>query len=334
MLQNQYQGERMCHNVILINKKRKIVFTIFILFFAQISRLQAQQESMRMMYPMMPLSINPARAGASKVASITGFYRKKPLFSLPGLTSLSQQYLSFDMPINQEQWGFGFLGYNSSQAFADGTGTIASNLGLAAVVSRRFDLGDGHEISVGANLGVNQKPVITSAGTTILKGSYGFGLMYKKRAVQLGISRPSAYINPDGKAVNPLYAHGEVLMDLSTGDKLRLGSVVRYQQVGSQTDTKVDFYGVYWFRETIGLGAWYLPTGAEIGNTAFLGSLQVALGRNFMVSYAYDFLGKSIAMNPIGSSSSTVNDSGNGFHQIGIRFEIDMGNGKLQSFRP
>ncbi|MEY2792483.1 MAG: hypothetical protein RJA76_475 [Bacteroidota bacterium] len=324
----------MCHNVILKPNQFKIVYTILLLFFLQTFTLHAQQEAMRMMYPMMPMSINPARAGASKVASIIGFYRKKPLFSLPGMTSLSQQYVSFDMPIQDEKWGFGFLGFNSSQVFADGTGTIASNLGLAGVLSRRFILGDGHEISIGGNIGINQKPVITSNGNTILKASYGLGILYQKRNIQLGMSRPSSYVDDSNSSVSPIYFHGEVLMDLASGDKLRLGSVLKHQKYGTMSDTKVDFYGVYWFQEVVGIGAWYLNSGAEMGNTAFLGSAQVALGRNFMVSYAYDFLGKSITLNSTGSINSSSNDASSGFHQIGIRYEIDLGNGKLQSFRP
>lgn len=324
----------MCHNVILKTINVKIVYTILFFNCFILIPAKAQQEALRMMYPMMPMSINPARAGLAKVASVTGFYRKKPLFSLPGLTSLSQQYLSFDMPINNESWGIGFLGYNSSQAFADGAGAIAANLGIAGVLSRKFVIGDGHELSVGANIGVNQKPVITANGSTVLSGSYGIGMMYQKRNVQFGISRPSAYFDGNASSLSPIYVHGEVMMDLASGDKVRLGSVLKHASLGSYSDTKVDFYGVYWFQEVVGIGAWYLNTGAEMGNAAFLGSAQVALGRNFMISYAYDFLGKSITLNPVGSSNSLTNDASSGFHQIGIRYEIDLGNGKLNDFRP
>lgn len=37
----------------------------------------AQQEALRMVYPFMPLSLNPAEAGANGVISVTGIYRKK-----------------------------------------------------------------------------------------------------------------------------------------------------------------------------------------------------------------------------------------------------------------
>lgn len=324
----------MCHIVRKVAINLLLITSYLLTLTLYLSPLtsNAQQESLRMMYPMMPMSINPAQAGSSKVASIVGFYRKKPLFSLPGLLSLSQQYLSFDMPIQQETWGVGFLGFNSSQAFADGSGAIASNLGLAGVVSKRFVLGEGHELSVGGNIGVNQKPVITSNGTTVLSGSYGFGLMYQKGYFKFGVSRPSTYIT--GASISPLYAHTEAMMNLSSGDKFRFGSVLKYVKSNTFSATNIDFYGVYWFQEVVGIGAWYMNTGAEAGNTALLGSAQVALTRNFMVTYAYDFLGKSITLNLPGSSTSNTSNANSGFHQIGIRYEIDMGNGKLADFRP
>ena len=38
----------------------------------------AQQEALRLVYPFMPLSLNPAEAGANGVISVTGIYRKSP----------------------------------------------------------------------------------------------------------------------------------------------------------------------------------------------------------------------------------------------------------------
>jgi type IX secretion system PorP/SprF family membrane protein len=320
----------MCHNVSLSPRKSKIAQAIFVFICFQIHATFAQQESIRMMYPFMPMSINPAKAGSSHVANISGVYRRKPLITPPGLVGLSQQYLSFDFPIRKGEWGVGFLGFNSSQSFADGTGAIASNLGIAGVLSRRFLLAEDHELFLGANMGVNQMPVITATGSTILKGSYGLGLLYQYQQFQLGISRPSAYF--EGSSRNaPIYVQGQYLMKLEHGDRLRLGVVVRTIK---DLPTKIDLHGVYWFQERVGVGAWYLATGAEMGNTALLGSLQVSLGPRMMVSYAYDFLGKSLTIATPGSTQTSSNDSGSGFHQIGLRFQLDMGNGKYEEFRP
>lgn len=84
----------------------------------------AQQEALRMVYPFMPLSLNPAEAGANGVISVTGIYRKKPLIQQFGMSSSSQQYFSFDKPIKNNSWGMGFLAYNTDQAYAMPLGVL------------------------------------------------------------------------------------------------------------------------------------------------------------------------------------------------------------------
>jgi hypothetical protein len=79
----------------------------------------------------------------------------------------------------------------------------------------------------------------------------------------------------------------------------------------------------------VGAGLWYQGTGSEFGDAALLLSAEVALGRNFRVGYAYDLLGKQVALTtPMSSGVAS------GFHQIFIRYEIDTGNGKIAEFRP
>jgi hypothetical protein len=103
----------------------------------------AQQEALRMVYPFMPLSLNPAEAGANGVISVTGIFRKKPMFQQFGMSSSSQQYFSFDKPIQNNSWGMGFLAYNTDQAYALPFGGIASNLGLAGLLAKSISLGRG-----------------------------------------------------------------------------------------------------------------------------------------------------------------------------------------------
>ena len=319
----------MCHNVRFRNKKIKIVVTILGIVFLQSTFLFGQQESLRGMYPFMPMGINPGRAGVSGVASIVGIYRKKPLIAPPGLSTISQQYLSFDMPLHKGDWGLGFMGFNSSQSFADGSGAISSNLGIVGIVSKHFVLGEEKTLSLGGSVGLNQVPLVSSTGNAILKGSYGLGVFYNCNRIELGVSAPSVYF--EGSGVIPIFGHAQYLMDLENGDKVRMGAVAR--RVG-QISTKVDLYGVYWFQELVGLGIWYMDTGAELGNTALLGTLQIALGRKAIVNYGYDFLGKSLVINSFGNSSGSNSSVGGGFHQIGLRLDLDMKNGKYSKFRP
>lgn len=292
--------------------------------------VKAQQESIRMMYPFMPLGINPALAGSNGVASITGIYRKKPLFQ-GGIanTASSQQYFSFDMPIAREKGGIGFLAYNTDQSYALPAGGIAANLGLAAIGSKSFSWGRGNRIQLGLQIGVNQYPIIGKSGTSVLGGHYGLGFMYEKGDLKLGFSSPAISFNESYGSTNPpRYLTGEYLIQLNQ-NSLKLGSVIRYQQ----NEMKADYYTVFWFKEKVGAGVWYQATGSELGSNALIGSLEVALGKNFRVGYGYDFLGESTAYIPAGFGSSTSSERA-GFHQIFLRYEVDLGNGRIAEFRP
>lgn len=305
-----------------------LVFLIFANFFSG----KAQQESLRMLYPFLPMGINPAEAGSQGVLSMTGIYRKKPLIQTLGTLSSSQQYFSFDMPIKNESFGIGFLAFNTDQSYA-AAGGISSNLGLAGILSKSFSWGRGYKISLGANLGVNQYPILGKNGSSELGTSYGWGLQFKKESLSLGFSAPSNSLsNLAWNLTSPLYARVNYSFNLSNNNLIKVGSVARLQN-----DIKTDFYTIFWWAERIGLGVWYQQTGSEFGKHALLGSLEVPLGKNFRLGYAYDFLGESSSSIPAGLSGSTssfVSSESSGFHQIYIRYELDVGNGKLAAFRP
>ncbi|MDT8886926.1 type IX secretion system membrane protein PorP/SprF [Aquirufa sp. LEPPI-3A] len=292
--------------------------------------LLAQQESLRMVYPFMPLAINPAIAGAKGVGSITGIYRKKPLFQ-GGITNTasSQQYFSFDMPIALEKGGIGFLAYNTDQSYALASGGIAANLGLAAVAAKNFAWGRGNYFRIGVQVGVNQYPIIGKSGTSVLGGHYGWGVHYTRGDLQVGFSSPAnSFESSYGSLHKPMYLSGQYILHLNQ-HAVKLGAILRNQQ----ETMKSDYYAVFWFKEKVGAGIWYQGTGSELGSKALLGSLEVALGKNFRAGYAYDFLGESTAYFPAGFGS-TVSSERAGFHQLFIRYEVDLGNGKIAEFRP
>lgn len=292
--------------------------------------LLAQQESLRMVYPFMPLAINPAIAGAKGVGSITAIYRKKPLFQ-GGITNTasSQQYFSFDMPIAQEKGGIGFLAYNTDQSYALASGGIAANLGLAAVAAKNVAWGRGNYFRIGVQVGVNQYPIIGKSGTSVLGGHYGWGVHYTRGDLQVGFSSPAnSFESSYGSLHKPMYLSGQYILHLNQ-HAVKLGAILRNQQ----ETMKSDYYAVFWFKEKVGAGIWYQGTGSELGSKALLGSLEVALGKNFRAGYAYDFLGESTAYYPAGFGS-TVSSERAGFHQLFIRYEVDLGNGKIAEFRP
>jgi len=291
---------------------------LFLISFA----VHAQQEVLRMAYPFLPLAINPADAGAMKVFSAKGVFRKKPLFQTIGGASSSQQLMSIDMPLNKGSWGLGFLGYNTDQSYATPSGQISSNLGLSAVVSKHEHWGRGNQLSYGVNWGLNQYPIVGKSGSSELLASVGIGATYRKEALMIGISKPSNRL--DGLGDAPLYVQASYYFPIGDLHTLKMGTVLRKDQ-----QTKVDFYAVFWYQEKLGVGLWYQQTGSEFGDPALLGSLEVPLGINFRVGYSYDFLGKNVST--LGSSTTS---EASGFHQIFLRYDLDFGLGKLGSFRP
>jgi hypothetical protein len=296
---------------------KKIAFLLCLAF-----AVNAQQESLRMAYPFLPLAINPADAGAQKIFSAKGIFRKKPLFQTVGGASSSQQLMSIDMPLLQGSWGLGFLGYNTDQSYATASGMISSNLGLAVLGSKHVYWGRGNQLSYGVNVGVNQYPILGKSGSSELLGSIGIGATYRKEAFVVGISKPTNRF--DGLGDAPLYVQASYYFPVGDLHTLKVGTVLRKDQ-----QTKVDFNAVFWYQEKVGLGLWYQQTGSEFGDPALLASMEVPLGLNFRVGYSYDFLGKNVS-----TLGSTTSSEASGFHQIFLRYDLDFGLGKLGQFRP
>lgn len=293
-----------------------------------------QQEAIRMVYPFIPLSLNPAEAGSKGVISITGLYRKKPLIQQFGMSSSSQQYFSFDRPMKNNSWGMGFLAYNTDQAYATPLGGIASNLGLAGILSKGILLGRGREIRGGVQIGINQYPVIGRSGTTELTSSYGWGFMLKQKEFTVAFSKPaSQFQSMNWNSASPFYINGQYIFKGKSGNAMKSGLLIRFI---NGLETQVDLYSVFWWQERLGLGIWWQNTGSELGNPALIGSLEVPLGKNFRVAYGYDFWGENVTTLPAGISGSakiSTSTTASGFHQIFIRYELDTGNGKLAEFR-
>jgi type IX secretion system PorP/SprF family membrane protein len=314
----------------LFMSKRILFIYVFILSFSA----TAQQEAIRMVYPFIPMALNPAEAGANGVISVTGIFRKKPLIQQFGMSSSSQQYFSFDKPVKNDAWGMGFLAYNTDQAYAMPLGGIASNLGLAGILAKAISLGRGSDLRVGGQIGINQYPVIGRSGTSELTGSYGWGFLYKQDEFTLAFSQPAAQMQEmNWRSSSPMYIKGQYIFKTKSGNAIKSGSVVRFIQ---GLDTQIDLYSVFWWQERLGFGLWWQNTGSELGNPALIGSIEVPLGKNFKVGYGYDFLGENVSTLPAGisgSANATTSTTASGFHQIFLRYELDTGNGKLAEFR-
>jgi type IX secretion system PorP/SprF family membrane protein len=302
----------------------KLLLTVLI--FTQTLTTFAQQDQMYITYPFMPLNINPAYAGSREVISVSGIYRKRPLFGALGVASTTQQYFNFDMPIAQDRMAIGFQAYNAEQIVGNGTSAILGNLGLYGDFAYRLTLPNDGKLAIGVQVGVTQVPVVFSTGgtggggTTAFNSSYGAGIYYNNDDAYFGVSLLN--INASDYYNRPIFISGGYVFTIDDDFKIKTGAVVRKQSSNAGGKTVFDLNATGWINNKFGIGVWYQNTGSEISNQSILGSFQIQL-KKFQIGYAYDFSG----------SGNTNTISSEGFHQIMLKYEIDAGNGKSGVFR-
>jgi type IX secretion system PorP/SprF family membrane protein len=310
----------------MMNKILK--YLLAILLFSQAFHIQAQQDQLYITYPFMPLNVNPAYAGSREVISISGIYRKRPLFGALGVASTTQQYFNFDMPIAQDKMAIGFQAYNAEQVLGNGGTGLLGNLGLYGDFAYRITLPNDGKLAIGVQYGITQVPAFIGSGgsggvgTTGFNSSIGGGIYYNNDDAYVGISMLN--INATDSYNRPLYITGGYVFTIDDEFKIKTGALVRKisSNLGGKTD--FDLNATAWINDKYGIGVWYQNTGSELSNTAILGSFQVQL-KKIQIGYAYDFSGSG--------NSGAISSGKEGFHQIMLRYEIDSGNGKSGVFR-
>ncbi len=306
--------------------KQTLRFILIVFLFTQTLITFAQQDQMYITYPFMPLNINPAYAGSREVISVSGIYRKRPLFNSLNFASTTQQYFNFDMPIAQDRMAIGFQAYNAEQVVGNGTSAILGNLGLYGDFAYRLTLPNDGKLAIGVQLGVTQVPVVFSTGgtggggTTAFNSSYGAGIYYNNDDAYFGVSLLN--INASDYYNRPIFISGGYVFTIDDDFKIKTGAVLRKQSSNAGGKTVFDLNATGWINNKFGIGVWYQNTGSEISNQSILGSFQIQL-KKFQIGYAYDFSG----------SGNTNTISNEGFHQIMLKYEIDSGNGKSGVFR-
>lgn len=308
--------------------KNTLKFLLTVLIFMQTFTMFAQQDQMYIMYPFMPLNINPAYAGSREVISVTGVFRKRPLInSTFGVASTSQEYFTFDMPIANDKMAIGFQAYNAEQVLGNGTSGVFGNLGLYGDFAYRLSLPNDGKLAIGVQLGVTQVPVFFSTtggtgggGNTAFNASYGAGIYYNNDDAYFGASILN--VNANDNYNRPIYISGGYVFTIDDDFKIKTGAVLRKQSTNGGGKTVFDLNATGWIKDKFGIGVWYMNTGSELSNQAILGSFQMQL-KKFQFGYSYDFSGS-------GNTNSLSNE---GFHQIMLKYEIDAGNGKSSVFR-
>lgn len=304
---------------------RNRLFTTSLLFFLSLCVSFGQQDQLFNSYTLLPMTINPAYAGSREVVSISGIYRKKPLFANQGIVTTTQQYFNFDMPIAQDKMGIGFQAYNAESVYGSSYGSVLGNLGLYADFAYRITLPSHGILALGTQVGLTQIPVVSGTSPTTLKTNLGLGAYYRTDDWYAGIAMPN--INTETYYAKNLYASGGYLFSISDMTKLKAGTVIRRQTLNNQSTLAIDYNVEAWINERFGIGLNYMNTGSEVNSKALLGILEVQLSK-FRFAYTYDFEGVST---PQGTTSTSA--SNQGFHQLMLRYEFDSGNGKSGVFR-
>lgn len=303
---------------------KKLLFTLVALSFFSVSISLGQQDQLFNSYTLLPMAINPAYAGSREVISISGIYRKKPLFANQGIVTTTQQYFNFDMPIAQDKIGVGFQAYNAEAIYGSTSGSVLGNLGLYADVAYRITLPTHGVLSLGTQVGLTQIPVVSAGSPTTFKSNLGLGAYYRTDDWYAGVSMPN--INTEAYYAKNLYVSGGYLFALSDMTKLKASTLIRRQILNNQSAIAVDYNLEAWINERFGIGFNYMNTGSEMNTKALLGILEVQLAK-FRFSYTYDFEGVNTANQGVTSTSNQ------GFHQLMLRYEFDAGNGKSGVFR-
>lgn len=305
--------------------KHILKFLLAVLLFTQAFNTQAQQDQMYITYPFMPLNINPAYAGSREVISVSGVFRKRPLFGAVGIPTTSQQYFNFEMPIAHDRMAIGFQAYNADQIIGNGGAGLLGNLGFYGDFAYRFALPNDGKLAFGVQAGITQVPVAIGAGTggsgnTAINSSFGAGIYYNNDDAYFGASLLN--MNATDSYNRPIFISGGYVFTIDDDFKIKTGAVIRKQSSNLGGKTDFDLNATGWINDKFGIGLWYQNTGSELSNKAILGSFQIQLNK-FQLGYAYDFSGT-------GNTNSLSNE---GFHQLMLKYEIDAGNGKSGVFR-
>jgi type IX secretion system PorP/SprF family membrane protein len=299
----------------------------FLITFGGSNTVFAQQDALYVTYPQNPLSLNPAYAGSSGIASVSIMVRKQSLI-LQGAGS--SQYLSYNTPLANGKFGMGLQAFNSSfgQSIGGGTGINLSG-------SFRHHFTDSISVSIGAQAGFVQIPGFLS-GANDFKSIAGLGAYFRTFNSYFGVSipvitKPFYATSTSTKFFfrRPLFLTAGHVLHINDDFDLKVGAVFR--QLDQNKSQALDLNAVIWYKKYLGLGLWKNKTGSEINPiNALIISLDAQVGQKFRLGISYDAGAKSQfdAVNPRTGRKSSL-----GLYNLTLRYDFDNLTGKIDNFR-
>lgn len=286
----------------------------------------AQQDPAYSMFMYNGPAINPAVAGSAETLSATALYRKQ----WAGIEGAPQtQTLNVDAPVWNNKIGLGL------SLIKDRIGVV-ENLTMNAQYAYRIQFSNA-TLSMGIQGGMNNykadyTSVVTNSqnvadnsfgeNTNLTIFNFGAGVYYYSKRFYTGLSIPhilnqqlDGISNKDG-AQSRQYRHYFFTMgyvfDVNEKIKIKPSTLLK---IAEGAPMQLDISTSFWYNETVSLGLSYRT------NDSFTTLVQLQLGKQVRIGYAYDFITSSLSRYTTGNN------------EIMLRYELHRKNKRIMTPR-
>lgn len=299
-----------------MNKKSVLVFLLIVISLIT----KAQQHPMYSQYMFNMLNINPAYAGATEVPTVTALYRNQWI-DMPGAPQNTS--VTFDMPIESKKIGVGVQLYDERLG-------IEKSTGLNLIYAFRIPISKKGTLSLGLQFGVfNYRANYTQVNTfqtndpSFSQNINGIlpaaatGIYYNTDKFYIGFSTPALLktkVSVDNTALVSSATGTDLHLYLASGYKFIVNEdliwspSVLVKAVGG-APIECDFNTTVLLDKTLTLGVSY-RTG-----DSWVGMLELQLGKQLRLGYAYDKTITNLATYNRGSHELMLRFGLNGFYR-------------------
>ena len=299
-----------------MNKKSVLVFLLIVISLIT----KAQQHPMYSQYMFNMLNINPAYAGATEVPTVTALYRNQWI-DMPGAPQNTS--VTFDMPIESKKIGVGVQLYDERLG-------IEKSTGLNLIYAFRIPISKKGTLSLGLQFGVfNYRANYTQVNTfqtndpSFSQNINGIlpaaatGIYYNTDKFYIGFSTPALLktkVSVDNTALVSSATGTDLHLYFASGYKFIVNEdliwspSVLVKAVGG-APIECDFNTTVLLDKTLTLGVSY-RTG-----DSWVGMLELQLGKQLRLGYAYDKTITNLATYNRGSHELMLRFGLNGFYR-------------------
>jgi type IX secretion system PorP/SprF family membrane protein len=255
----------------------------------------AQQDPSYSMFMYTGTSLNPAMAGSAGSLSGTALYRDQ----WTGIKGAPiTQFLNLDMPVFHDKVGLGLAMYNDQIG-------VTRNQNIDLQYAYRLNFGKGI-LAMGLQGGINNynadfTSVVTNPQNSAdhafadvansMAFNVGTGVFYYTDKFSLGISVPRL-VNHSIDGLNnsnnyrKYYLNASYLINLSEDLIFKPSTLLK---IGEGIPFQVDINSTFWYKQRYSVGVSYRS------QDSVTGIVQLKVGDDFTVGYAYDYITSSMS---------------------------------------